>query len=494
MGDRDHAALELLQEALEPGHRLGVEVVRGLVEEQHVGRLQQQAAQRDPALLAAREGRHVRVPRRQAQRVHRELDLLVEVPEVLRVDLVLQARELVGGVVRVVGRDLLVALQDLPLLRHRLLDVLEHVLRGVELGLLGQVADAGALGRERLAREVLVHPGHDPEEGRLAGPVRAEDADLGVPVERQPDALEDLLPLGRDLAQVLHGEDELGHAGRWLSLPSPRGRLHREGPPGAGGPSILPRAPVTGGSARSQRRTLFLRAGRRSRRRPSGPRAPRSDVRVPAPRDGGRPRRPRGVPRGRAHEGGDHRRERPHRQRARAVPDRGRPRGRAPRPPGPEGEGRGPLGPGGGRGRRGGPRGRGRGRAPRRREHRRGALDRGPEGAPALEPRGADAAPRPDARGPEEEAEGARLGLRDRLLREPGRRVGDRERPARRRLPRPPVGRVGGRGRAGPAGRHPRRPPALRHRPEPRGRRPREDAAALQGWAWAGWWARARST
>ena len=61
----------------------------------------------------------------------------------------------------------------------------------------------------------------------------------------------------------------------------------------------------------------------------------------------------------------------------------------------------------------------GRGRAPRRREHRRGALDRGPQGAAALEPRGADRAPCPGARGPDEEAEGARVGLCDRLLREP---------------------------------------------------------------------------
>ena len=211
MGDGDDAARELLEEPLEPGHRLGVEVVRGLVEEQHVGRLQQQAAQGDPALLAAGERRDVGVARGQAQRVHRELDLLVEVPEVLGVDLVLQPRELVGGFVRVVGRDLLVALQDLPLLRHRLLDVLEDVLAGVELRLLGQVADARALGGEGLAGEVLVHPGHDPQERRLAGPVRAEDADLGVAVEGEPDPLEDLLSLGGDLAQVLHGEDELGH-------------------------------------------------------------------------------------------------------------------------------------------------------------------------------------------------------------------------------------------------------------------------------------------
>ena len=239
--DRDHAARELLQEALEPGHRLGVEVVRGLVEQQHVGGLQQQAAQSDAALLAAGERRDVRVAGRQPQRVHRDLDLLVEVPQVLRVDLVLQARELVGRVVRVVRRDLLVALDDLLLLGHRFHHVLEHVLRRIEHWLLRQVADARALRGEGLAREVLVDAGHDAQQRRLARAVRAEHADLRVAVERQPDALQDLLALRGDLAQVLHGEDELGHAvSRLLCLGWRRGRR----------PTILTRASLPRGSGR----------------------------------------------------------------------------------------------------------------------------------------------------------------------------------------------------------------------------------------------------
>src|SRR4029450_1243729 len=58
-----------------------------------------------------------------------------------------------------------------------------------------------------LAREVLVQPGHDPQERALARAVRSEDADLRPGIEGQPDPAQDLLPLGRDLAQVLHGED-----------------------------------------------------------------------------------------------------------------------------------------------------------------------------------------------------------------------------------------------------------------------------------------------
>ncbi len=89
MRDRDNASLVVLEEALEPRDRLGVEMVRRLVEQQQVGRLQQQAAQRDAAALAARQLRDVRVARRQPQRVHREVKPRVEVPRVGGLDPVL---------------------------------------------------------------------------------------------------------------------------------------------------------------------------------------------------------------------------------------------------------------------------------------------------------------------------------------------------------------------------------------------------------------------
>ncbi len=212
MGDGHDAALVLQEEVLEPGHRLGVEMVGGLVEEQHVRGLEEKAAQSHAASLAARELRDVGVSGRQAQGVHRDLDVAVQLPEVPRVDLVLEARKLVGGLVGVVGRQLLVAIEDGPLVGHRLLDVLLDVLLRVELRLLGQVADARPLGRERLSGEVLVEPGHDPKQRRLPRAVGTDHADLGVRIEGEPDPLEDLLPLGRDLAKVLHGEDVLlGH-------------------------------------------------------------------------------------------------------------------------------------------------------------------------------------------------------------------------------------------------------------------------------------------
>ena len=64
VGDGDDRARVLVEEALEPLDRLGVEVVGRLVEQQQVGVLEQQPGERDAALLAAGERR--RRPRRRA--------------------------------------------------------------------------------------------------------------------------------------------------------------------------------------------------------------------------------------------------------------------------------------------------------------------------------------------------------------------------------------------------------------------------------------------
>ena len=59
MRHRDDRALVLSQVPLKPGHRLGVEVVRGLVEEQQVGRKQEEPSQLEARPLAARQRRNL---------------------------------------------------------------------------------------------------------------------------------------------------------------------------------------------------------------------------------------------------------------------------------------------------------------------------------------------------------------------------------------------------------------------------------------------------
>ena len=85
---------------------------------------------------------------------------------------------------------------------------------------MGEEPDRRVLARERLAGELIVLARHDAEQGRLAGAVVAEHADLRAVVERQPDPLQDL-PLRRDgLAKILHGENEFGHvqSSRWFNV------------------------------------------------------------------------------------------------------------------------------------------------------------------------------------------------------------------------------------------------------------------------------------
>ena len=284
VGDDQDGAAVLDQVLLQPGDGLGVEVVGRLVEEQDVGVLEQQLAERDAALLAAGEGVDRGVVGRAAQRLHGDVDLAVEVPEVLGVDLVLEGghllHQLVGIVLGDLHRHLVVALEQGALGGDALHDVAADVERRVELGLLRQVADGDALGGPGLALEVLVLAGHDPQQRRLARAVDADDADLHAGQERQADVLEDLLAAGVGLGEAVHVEDVLrgGHG-------CPR--------PDAGVGASLARARAATGTRRggAPRRDLGVRR--------SGPTGSRGGPGIG--RD--RPRR--------AEQRGDHRRRRP---------------------------------------------------------------------------------------------------------------------------------------------------------------------------------------
>ena len=209
MGDDQDRARIIAQMAFEPVDAFGVEMVGRFVEQQQVRLVEQELAQSDAALFAAREFGNIGVVRRAAQRVHRQIDLAVEVPQVLGVDLVLQLGHLVGGLVRIVDGQLIVAVEDRLLGGDAFHDVLANRLGLVELGFLFQVADAGAFGDKALADIFGVEPGHDAQQRRLAGAVDAEHADLGVRVERQVDVIQDLLAGRIGLRQTAHMVDEL---------------------------------------------------------------------------------------------------------------------------------------------------------------------------------------------------------------------------------------------------------------------------------------------
>src|SRR6266545_2982635 len=207
--------------------------------------------------LASRERGHVGIAGGAAQGVHRDLHGAVEIPTVGGLDRVLHPRLLLEDFLhlRRIHRlaesdvDLVEAREEPAHFGHAVLHVAAHVLRGVEVRLLRQVAGAHAIGGLGLAQEVLVHPCHDLEQGALARAVRTEDADLGAGVKRQPDALEDLALRGNDLPQVLHRENELvGHkvwiipGVLWFSLTNHPCPLYKQAPTHACSGAMTPPA------------------------------------------------------------------------------------------------------------------------------------------------------------------------------------------------------------------------------------------------------------
>jgi hypothetical protein len=209
-------------------------MVRGLVEQEHVGLLEENAAKCHATALSTRERGDVGVARWEAKRVHGDLDLAIQIPGSGGVDTILELRLLVDQRVHLVIR------RDVPELRRDLFEAPQEISRvgdgdfhvaanveiRVELRLLREVSDPGALGRPCLTEEVRVQPRHDPEQRALARAVRADDADLGSRVERQVDVLEDL-PLRRDdLREAVHVIDELrsGHRSRSRGVGAPCAR------------------------------------------------------------------------------------------------------------------------------------------------------------------------------------------------------------------------------------------------------------------------------
>jgi hypothetical protein len=216
VGDRDDGALVVLEVPLEPGHRQGVEVVGGLVEQQDVGLPDEQPAQRDPPPLAARQHVDHGVRRRAAQGVHGELESGVELPGADRLDLLLDlglAVEhllhlvVVHGLGEALGQGVELGEQGLGLGRA-LLDDLPHRLAGLERGLLLEQADRVAGRPHDLAVRGLLGPGHDAQQRALAGPVEAEDADLGAVEEAERDVAQHLL-LAVGLRDPHHRENDL---------------------------------------------------------------------------------------------------------------------------------------------------------------------------------------------------------------------------------------------------------------------------------------------
>ena len=176
-----HEGLRLArQQLLEPEDAVHVEVVRGLVEEEELRLADQGARDREPLLPAAGEdpGRLLAVG--EAGLPHRHRDLPV--------DLVL---------VQVVVPE-------------RLAQDGEDGRPGVEDRVLRHVADPQALARGARAGRGLLEAGQDLQECRLAGAVRAHEADVVALEDAERQALEERRR-AEGLRDLLAGDEQLSH-------------------------------------------------------------------------------------------------------------------------------------------------------------------------------------------------------------------------------------------------------------------------------------------
>ena len=188
--NRDHGPGEPLEELLDPFNALGIEVVGRLVEQQHVGPGQQEAAKGNPSFLASRQGSDRSLPGRQAQGIGRDLELMLGIRTAgrkHRLVLCLLLRQLVeiGVGLGISCVDLFELALGLHHFAHALLDRLTDCQTGIELRLLRQVTDTNVGHRNRLAIVFGVFPCHDAEQTGLARSIQSQHTDLGTREKRQ---------------------------------------------------------------------------------------------------------------------------------------------------------------------------------------------------------------------------------------------------------------------------------------------------------------------
>ena len=140
MGNRDDRSRITLQVMFEPSDRLRIEVIGRLVEQENVGLLQEQPAQRHSAAFAAGQNLHRRIRRRTPQRIHRHLEPRIEIPGILMVELLLhlalpleqRVHLVVGHLFGKLGVDLFELFQQVDRLLYGFFDDFAHGARIVD--------------------------------------------------------------------------------------------------------------------------------------------------------------------------------------------------------------------------------------------------------------------------------------------------------------------------------------------------------------------------
>ena len=227
MADQDEAAVPLLEEVAEPRDRRHVEVVGRLVEQQHVGALEQQAGEHaahlpaagelaDVALLVAGleaeagEDRERLVLAEEALEV---IDALVQIGDLageLEQSSSSSARSRVAASSCGLGRRRAARSSSLAA-RHARQDHVDQRAPAGDRDVLRQPADPHAVRARHLAVVDLLLAGDDLEQRRLARAVRADQADAVAVAEAQRRGVEDH-SIAEEQRDVV--EDDQAHARR----------------------------------------------------------------------------------------------------------------------------------------------------------------------------------------------------------------------------------------------------------------------------------------
>ena len=138
MGDNDHGAVVIPERLFQPGHGLGIEMVGGLVEQEHVRFFEQDFAKRHTAAFTAGELGHIGIIGRQDQGIGGHIHETVHLPGIHGVNLVLKTAHFIHELVHLVlGKLLAHLVGHLVVAPDQGMDWLQRLLQVAPDGLLG---------------------------------------------------------------------------------------------------------------------------------------------------------------------------------------------------------------------------------------------------------------------------------------------------------------------------------------------------------------------